>query len=196
MSGDDLKKYWAQRAQQAENLPHYKPAHETLGLDVSKLARQFAGEISPEISSNRNGEIDATALLAKRLAARGPGGPGFQHHEAGPSKEVVDLKEGLPFYVNINTAGLNDSTRIFRQAGLIGGKTAKGVQITGESSGYLTEYAAVVDISKLKTTQNPVSLVEVSVPFTGRFFVPREAIIRKENPSNHNFGGNRTLLKG
>lgn len=184
---DDMKKYWDSRRQQAESQPHYKPAHEIQNVDVSKLLNGYATD------DDGNSDFDLSKRLVNRLQMRAAQQQMAPHHQGPGSAEVVDLREGFPYFISINDS-FGTSTPIVRQAGVIGGPTSKSVQIKKEIRGYLVEsHMTVVDIAKIQGTQALLTLVEVSVPFVGTFLVTKEAILYRNAGT---FGNGRTLLKG
>lgn len=183
---DDMKKYWERRRQEAETQPHYKPAHELQNVDVSKLLNGYT-------TDGGNSDFDLSSRLVNRLQMRAAQQQMAPHHQGPGSAEVVDLREGFPYFISINDS-FGTSTPIVRKAGVIGGPTSKSVQIRKEIRGYLVEsHASVVDIAKIQGTQELVTLVEVSVPFVGTFLVNKEAILYRNAGA---FGNGRTLLKG
>lgn len=186
---DDLKKYWAQRQQAAEQAPHYRPAHETQGIDVSKLNTP---DYQKDFGVDSNGDRDISGMLARRLQQRAMQSQMQPHHASQGGAEVVDLREGMPFYISINDS-FGTNTPIARQAGIIGGQSSKSVQIRKEVQCYLVESTGVVDIGKIQQSQTPKTFVEVSVPFVGNFLVAKETVIhRNAGP----FGNGKMLLKG
>lgn len=179
---DDMKKYWDQRRRSAEQAPHFKPAHETQGKSISM----------PNFGQPPNGpapmDRDVTSMLQNRLQQQ------MMQSQMGPTQaQVVDLQEGLPYYISVENS-FGGTTPLIRSAGIINGRTSKNVQIRKEVKGYLIDNLPSVDMSKM--TENPgrmINLVEISVPFLGNFLVPKEAIIRKESSP---FGDGRSILKG
>lgn len=180
---DDLKKYWDARRKAAEQAPHYRPAHETQGVRMLDFGSQ------PNGPAPRQGrDADVSHALQNRLQQRM-----MQQQMGGAGAPVADLQEGFPYYTAVENS-FGGTVPLIRTAGIIKGPTSRNVQITGTVSGYLIDNMGAVDMARIKEhPERMVNLVEVSVPFMGKFLVPKEAVMRRDAGP---LGDGRSILKG
>jgi hypothetical protein len=114
-----------------------------------------------------------------------------QNSEGG---KVADLREGLPYFTKLNTQNFGNGATLFKSAGVISGKSSKNVTIKKEVNGMVVDGVSVVDFGKLQENPLPnITLIEVSVPFLGVFFVQKEAVV---STNSGPLGDGRSLLKG
>lgn len=178
---DDLKKYWDARRRAAEQAPHFRPAHETQGVRMPDFGTVPNGPAP-------RGDADVSHMLQNRLQQRM-----MQQQMGGAGAPVADLQEGLPYYTAVENS-FGGTVPLIRTAGVIRGPTSRGVQITGAVSGYLIDNMPSVDMARIKEhPERMVTLIEVSVPFMGKFLVPKEAVQRRDAGP---LGDGRTILKG
>jgi hypothetical protein len=107
---------------------------------------------------------------------------------------VVNLREGLPYFTKLNTQNFGNGATLFKSAGVISGQTSKNVTVKKEVSGMVVDNVSVVDFGKIQENPLPnITLIEISVPFLGVFFVQKEAVI---STNSGPLGDGRNLLKG
>lgn len=156
------KKFWQQRQQQ---------------VAATKASQQQQGNQScVDITDKLQGRLQA-AMVSSR---QGSGGT------------TANLVEGMPYYTKINSQNFGHTATLFKSAGIISGPTSKNVTAKKEVSGIVVDGLSVVDLGKLQENPLPnITLIEVSVPFVGVFFVQREAVVQAGSG-----GTGRGLLKG
>lgn len=187
MSQDDpLKKYWEKRAQE---LPHYKPAHETQGIKPSNTSFSQYSQPAPFNTSNR--DIDISAQLRQRISQKG-----IESQFQAAGERRYDLVEGYKYYTVLKSENFGHTFIIAKTGGIIGGNSSKGVIVKEERRCIIVDEINVLDFSKInENSKEIVTLVEISVPLVGTFLVKKEAI-SNFNRNTIGLGNGRQLLKG
>lgn len=181
---DPLKTYWEKRAQE---LPHFKPAHETQGREYSIKVPNVSGPV-PGVGNIADRDI--SDLLKQRIASRA-----MEAQVGGGESKQVDLKEGFKYYTVLQSGGYGHTITLVKTGGITGGQSARGVFVKKERKCLVVDGMTAVNMSAInEQSPNVVVLVEVTVPLIGTFFVQREAII--PGSVSNGVAGSRQLLKG
>jgi len=144
------KKYWEQRAQQAQTKP------------TAPLIPQRP----------HNSEVDASQVMMQRML-------GQQMQPDSSGGNLVYLREGVNYYRQIpNPDGFGTTMPLIHSMGPLTQITGKQFEMKGEVRGYCIDNLPHVDLSKVnKQPERMLVLVKVKAPFVGDILVPRDAII-------------------
>lgn len=163
------KKYWDIRSKGANPLS----SHAQVTSNPTSIPRDL------------NGEIDATSILAARIAANSNGATGIPGMTQPGGSQSCFLKEGHSYYVQINTQGFGTSTPLVKQVGTLQNTTGKSFVVSTKLNAYIVdEMQNSIDLSRL--SENPQKmklLVTVKTAFE-TFLVEEAAIVYPNNNSN------------
>lgn len=165
MSEDPLKKYWQNRRKEVSVT---SPPHVADGP-------RYPGTI--DIPNNPTIQLYHKPMATAEMM--------------GMSRQTVDLKEGHVYFTQVQTNGFGMTASLAKNAGIISGNTSKNVILKQERIFYMISEGQVFDLSKI-SSQAPITLVEIEVPFLGTYFVSKESIIYKNNSG----GNGRQILRG
>lgn len=172
------KQFWAKKAQQAQDLPHYEPAHVT-----QQRMRPQQPVVSPHMRMDK--EIDLTAHLQQKMMQQGmsmptPGG-----------QRVCYLKEGVQAYRNVSQ-GFGSTVPLVLNIGPTYKVQGKQFERLGTVRCYVVEGNETVDLSKINEHPERMrTLVQVKAPWIGEILVPESAIVNISSGGSH---GGRALL--
>lgn len=138
------------------------------------------------IPASSGGEIDATQILAARIASNGPTMPGFGGMPThSTSSQSCFLREGYDYYVQINAQGFGGSTPLVKQVGKLSNTNGKSFVVSTKLNAYIVdELQHAVDLSKLSEQPEKMKLLVTVKTAFETFLVEESAIVYPNQNTN------------